>query len=96
MYFEERNKVSGKNITPIFSPELDRSSGNYSQLLLVCIYRRTRTAFTGDATQRYLGTQRPKKKENLREVTDVALPITTVAVTTTISIKHDHVAPGAD
>lgn len=38
MCFEEWNDVSGKNITPIFSPELDRSSGNYSQLLLIWSY----------------------------------------------------------
>lgn len=72
MCFEEWSKVSEKNITPIFSPELDGSSENYGQLLLVCSYRGTRIAFTGDATERHMGTQRPKKKENLREVTHTA------------------------
>lgn len=72
MCFEEWNKVSGKNITPISSSELDRSSGNYSQLLLICRNRGTRIAFTEDASERHLGTQRPKKKANLREITDMA------------------------
>lgn len=93
MCSEEWNKVSGKNITPILSPELERSSGNYKQLLLICSYRGTRIAFTGDATERHLGTQRPKKKENLREITDMALPVTIAAKS--ISIKHHHVAIGS-
>lgn len=67
---------------------------NYSQLILVCCYRETRIAFIGDATERHLGTQRPKKKENLREITDMALPVTTAAKS--IFIKHHHVALGVD
>lgn len=45
-------------------------------------------------TERHLGTRRPKKKKNLREITDMALPVTTAAKS--ISIKHHHVALGVD
>lgn len=53
MCSEEWNKVSGKNITPI-------SRQNWTQVVVTTAssfsFEGTRIAFTGDASERYLGT----------------------------------------